>query len=66
METHPGPSARSGEVPPTTTTSGQQPGVAGNRTKAPQPGEPKGHTQPPPADPSQEWRGNAPRTRSQE
>ena len=61
-EPHPGPSASSNEGPPTTTTSGPQPGEAGNRTQAPKPGVPRGHPPPPPPpDPSQEWRGTPPR-----
>ena len=66
-EPQPGrPSARSGEGPHTTTTSGPQPGVAKNRTRGPQPGVAREHPLPPTADQSQEWRGTAPRTLSQE
>ena len=65
-EPHPGPTARSGEGPPTTTTSGPQPGISGNHTQAPQPGVARGQQPPPPPDLRQEWWGTAPRTLSQE
>ena len=38
-----------------------QPGVAGNHTHYRQPGVARDHPPPPPADPSEEWRGTAPR-----
>ena len=63
----PGPPARSGEGTPTTTTSGPQPGEAGNRTHAPQSGVARDHhPQPPAPDPSQEWWRTATKSLSQE
>ena len=59
-ERHPRLSARFGEGPSTTTSSGRQPGVAGNRTQGPQPGLVRDHLPPKPADATQEWRGTAP------
>ena len=58
-EPHPKPSARRSEGPPSTTTSGLLPGVAGNRTQSPKPGLARDHPLPEPADPSQQWRGTA-------
>ena len=65
-EPHPLPLARIGERQATTTSSGPQPGVAGNRTQAPQPGLPRDHPPPRAAHGSQDWRGTAPRALSQD
>ena len=64
-EPQPGPSARIGEGP-TTTTSGPQPGMARNRTHGPQPGLARVDSPPQPADPSQDWRETATMARSQD
>ena len=65
-ELQPGPSARFGERPATSTNSRPQPGMAGNCPQGPQPGFARNHAPPQPADPSQQWRGTAPRTLSQD
>ena len=65
-ELHPGLSARIGEEPPTNASSRPKPEMAGNCTQHSQPGFAGGHSPIPPADPSKEWRGTAPRALSQD
>ena len=50
----------------TTTTSGRQPGVAGNHAHGPRPGVARDRPRHPAADPSQEWRGPATNPHGQE
>ena len=61
-----GPSARIGEEPATNTGRRPRLGVAGNYTQGPKPGLARDHPPPQTADPSQEWRGTARRTLSQD
>ena len=65
-EPRPRPSARSGEGPPTTAGGEPKPGVAGHRNHNPQLGVARDQPPPQRADPSQEWRGTAPRNVRQE
>ena len=51
---------------PTTTTSGPQPGVAGNHAHGPRPGVATDQPRHPAADPSQGWRGPTTKPHSQE
>ena len=65
-ELQPRPSTRNREGPHAKTNSRLQPGMAGHCTQDPQPGVARDRPPTPTADPSQEWRGTAPRALSQD